>query len=265
MSTTPVSQTINIADLPARVGTCIPSFVGILDLIWERKEGSKNGKDWSVQSGLLEKGNEKCQVTFWNRGEMSGMKGKTLFLSARMSKGKLTGLDVKEAEYQGKTNIQIHVAGFAGLTGESDKFNATQQAMDGYQADAEGKPPEAAPAPQKPVKSHPEANLPLSGVLVARQRMMQLANMFGMARDAAKYVAKIHGFEGIPEDVRTCSTSLFIQAVREGLDKSMPAHPLVNGKPEPAKQPAPTVDNVPDLEPNDIPWDHEGTEATEPF
>lgn len=55
--------------------------------------------------------------------------------------------------------------------------------------------------------------------------------MFGLAREAACWVAKEHGFDAIPEDVRTCATSLFIQAVREGVDKGLPSKPI-SEKPE---------------------------------
>ncbi len=106
-----VSTVLDCLSLEA--GEAIPATKGRLTAVFKRSSGFKGKFGWSVQSGKLTDGQNEIGVVFWNKPDLTNLKGKLIYLvSGNDDQGNPTGLmkeisSSKDPKYDGLAQIKV--------------------------------------------------------------------------------------------------------------------------------------------------------------
>ncbi|MEM4247636.1 MAG: hypothetical protein QXH80_00010 [Candidatus Nanoarchaeia archaeon] len=197
-------KTLTLEEAKQRVGEIVPAIKCVLSKLYERKSGTNNVGEWSIQNGELSDSTGILRVMFNGRDEIpEEYVGKEIILSSTMSKHGMYGVKVEEEEYKGKKYVQVRVSQAAAISLFEEKavVEKAKENMNRF------------------LKN--EAKKDGNGIKVARERLMQLTNMWDLSFDAATFLQQQKKFDAVL--VKDIATTLFIQAVREGLANNMPA------------------------------------------
>lgn len=107
---------LNVSDvLGLDAGDVVPGVKGTVKIVFDRKNGTKGDREWSVQTGFLKEvdGTEEIKFKAWDKDDLKGLTGKTVWLVSKQGKTGLTGLKVEDDEYQGKTERVLVIKGGA--------------------------------------------------------------------------------------------------------------------------------------------------------
>lgn len=219
---------VPLQELPTRIGTVIPGTKGKLTQLWPAKSGDGQHGPWQLQNGMLEdETGFKMKITFKNLPELPQ--------SARGS--------MIELESVGGRN------GMQGVKVKADERTAAPLLWITSTAIIRGIPLGGAPAQvsitPRPATRPVQSTLPLTDgpdVTGVRKRMMQLANLYDISRNAAEYIMAEHKVED-EESIRACTSCLFIQGTREQLDRKLPEKPIETILVTATKVPVPPLDD----------------------
>ena len=208
----------------------LPCVAGIVNRVYQRREGVNSKGDWSVQDLEIESSDGvKVKVKVWGKAEMPrSNEGKIVTFFASEGKS-LTGVFVHVDTYDGKTELQIRTTASAIM-----QFNdrpggsvLTNPAPVDDTAPQSAAPPSnnQPPADPAPAKQEPDP------VLDAKRELTKLANLHILATlTVEKVIApKYREATGreMPEDRRGASvSSLIIAGERRGLHLHLPTKPL---------------------------------------
>jgi hypothetical protein len=195
-------KTINIAQAKERIGEVIPGVTGIIQKIFPRKTGTSEHGEWSLQNG--EMSDDTGIIKFTLSGAKEPMpeswKGKTVTMMSCQTKHGLQGVKVEQKEYNGTTHVGL-------------KLTATANII-------EGTPKEVfeSPAPTKTGNTTPTIQVKPQPSVAQNQanpeeRIKRYAKLYYMCMEEAEKLLE----PGDVENMRSISSCLFIQGVKEGL------------------------------------------------
>ena len=243
---------VKLSDVPVlEDGEIIPSIRGTIVDVYERKTGSNDKGEWSIQNATISGDGVKVDLKVHNRDDIKPFKGKVVLISCKDGSKGLTGVYALHDTYGGKTTKKVKLtatavieSGDAPAPSDNDGGEPEDDLNYGMEPASETpaprpatKPatrpaPAPAPAPAKPASNgngnghHNGGGTPgPGGIKVAINRY---ANTMLACYDAAVYVKaqadnRHAGTVGevSPEQFQAMVSSLFIQAMKDG--QVMPA------------------------------------------
>jgi hypothetical protein len=125
-------------------GSTVDSLSGLVENVYERHAGSKNGKAWSLQNIILKDSAGIVKVLLDGRKECpKSMEGKAVSFSSVNGEKGLTGMFAKDDTYNGKTTRIVKVTSVAAVKViEGDRTAVVAAKVYGNSGDA---------APRKPM------------------------------------------------------------------------------------------------------------------
>lgn len=190
------------------VGMTIPTLDLTVKKLWPAKTGASNGRPWMIISGMVSDGEKEMKVAFWNREQVPQI-GDRFFAHSVMGKQGLTGLTVKEEDYQGKISTVLHVTKSARIEpfGQTPQQRIEKQAEDDCMPKYENKMDLVSKTTVTYAPPKPSIDT----------RIAQYGKLYEKCLNEA---AKI-GIKEVPNlecrEIKDIASCLFIQAVKEGL------------------------------------------------
>lgn len=176
---------------------------GEITNLFEHKSGEKNGKPWSIQTAVLESGGSSIRLKFWNMAEVKDKGGITI-LPTDLGKGP-KGLTVKDNEWQGKINKELHIGDKARISwGESGSV------------EVEESPSSVTTAENSQVvqSSGQASSLPSS--------VVQNINVMDICIQGATHLRQKYP-DMTDDQFQAICSCFFIEGNKSGLNKSMPS------------------------------------------
>ena len=218
-------KTMTVKEALKGAGIKIDRIVGKVTKLWEWKSGKDGkGRPWSLQSGLLQDGNDTIKFTLWRRPDLTEITGRSVVFRGK-------GIETEENVYKDKTTIQLSIQKDADLLfgDEEDSIPMVHDANGESITKSNQNPPQGQPEAKKQGSS-----VPVNGVQEARKRAMQYANWREICDNAAAFLYP----EGDPQLVKDVSSCFFIQGSKEGMIDKMPNNkPLSDHKEKPDAEP----------------------------
>jgi hypothetical protein len=213
-------KTCTIAECLEMEGMPIPRVTGTLKILWE----VKSGKDWTVQSGLLEDGTGKLRVSFWNRSEVPAQGSRIVIRSVPSKKdGKPCGVHMDKDKSDKPCLSVKETALVCTKEDEPPEQAPAAAARPAYPAAGAGRPaPDASTGPR-----------PSLAV-----RVTEMTEMLTLCYQAAQVVTA-----GDKEKAQPFASLMAIQLFREGYKPEK----LPTVKPKPEEEP-PEMDGPPTTE-----------------
>ena len=245
-------------------GELIPATQGKIKKVFDFSQGTNDHGDWSLQNLVVTEGPVELWVKLKNQPEVNERKakGKMLYLEAHKSEKGLTGVAVKEDTYKNKPRKFIYVTGSATVEigdraqegGESEQEPppdepkappkgkaapaAEPPSQQGEAPPAKTEPP-AAPDPKAP-KPGPTDEQLMHNADVALIRHANLwRRCYAVMHKTAADFHEVTGKDMDGETIRSGTSTLFIQMVRDGFSNAMPKK-LMPFKAPPKQDPAAT-------------------------
>lgn len=209
MKTITVSEALEMSGMP------IPRITGTVKKIWERKTGSNDNGDWSMQSGILSDNGGEIKFTMSGFGEFPYKEGTKVIFRSKEGKKGMTGVKVKAVEYQGKSSVVLWVTPTAIVLSDSEESDAIPMEFDEKGESTTSTKPQSQPK----ASVEPKKAIPANGVNVVKHRLMQMANFRALCDSTVDY---LYGDEADPQLKKDVSSCFFIQGLREGLEKQLP-------------------------------------------
>ena len=181
-------------------GEVVPSIKGTITRVFQRREGTNQNGEWSVQDALLAADGSEIKVKFWNHADLSDVAGKEVTLQAHQGKTGLTSLFAEDDDYKGKITRYIRATA-------ATKILAPEE-------------------PDELPMDHDDKGQALSGVTEARQHIMRAVNLYNLCVDAVDAAIKPHINNCTAELYQAAIGTLFIEASRGGYVSKMPDKPI---------------------------------------
>lgn len=206
---------------------------GTITNIYPPSEGDNEHGHWSIQNIVIKDATGTIKVKLKNRETLTKAdKGKLLEIAAFHSdKHGWVGAKAQDDTYNGKTSRIIYLTAAAELSFPAESGTGKQQQR---QAEPQHEQPQSRDRdrePEPPPREPTGAVHPLTG---ARSWLMQWANAYVMAFDAAAYVAQQikerHGLDLSVSDIKDIATSASIGFAKEMDIAGLPAKPIPSTK-----------------------------------
>lgn len=225
------------------VGSVIPRLEAKLNKIYERKTGEGQYGPWSLQSGIIiDSSGESMKILFKQLPSQDKLVGKSLIFKSIEGKRGLCGVECKQGkEFKGKSEVELHVSSAALIVSKEEEPNVSlvEPSVRMPTTNAEVVHNERTTALDASLeKEHRKTAIGL-----AKNRMTQLAGLYDLCWKTAEGMDCYNKFVAFGgsldlENIKDISTTLFIQAVREGLADKMPVRTTSKFYNEDAIQPA---------------------------
>lgn len=227
---------VKIAEALTRIGEQISGVHGTLTAVYQRRTGEGQYGPYSFQDGLLKDDTGSIIITFANFDDMSARKGEKMTVTAKQGDKGLSGILVKESEYQGKKKINLHVTGSAFIDSgttpvENDDPQDDLPMGDDEEAQAMAALKKAREAKAARLKQEAESSAkqasndkapPLNGMdyTSVKRRIIQTANLYHYALRSSRWALEKHDME--IKDVTASAATLFLAFRHDGLTDAMP-------------------------------------------
>lgn len=217
-----METTFTIEQIKGMVGVTITRIQAKVTAVFDRHEGvhAQYGP-WSLQNGFIEDQSGKMKVVFDKMVNQSKLSGKTLVFKSMKGKHGVNGLKVKTDKKTGEPILNITSSSLIVGVDEESSVTTVQDSprgqahMDDIEVD---KKINKAVATVQDRVNHEDRKL---GIATAKNRLTQLAGLYDLCW---KTVTAMDCREDLTQTelVKDVATTLFIQAVREGLADKCP-------------------------------------------
>lgn len=226
-----MSRIVNLAEIPTGYsnGELLPSLVGRITKLYQRKTGEGQYGPWSVQGGKIEGNGATIDISFFDLPDQGNLTGKEVVISCTQGDKGPIGVSVDDNEYKGKTTRRIKVqkqADIAFATGAPQAHAPAQNAP--------SHPPQNAAPPQQP-HSQPTSQRPPPGsdhdinevkkAIVQNGNLRLLVGVYMETVFAPAFKAKT-GKDLDEARKGGWVTSIAIAVENKGMASLMPTHPL---------------------------------------
>jgi hypothetical protein len=178
-------------------GMTISAIRGRVKSVYERRSGGEGKKAYTVQNAIIEDDSGTVRAGFWNRPDLSHLKGKVVTISSKKGDKGIDGLRVKLNKDQKK---ELDVSQICIVLPEGANEETGEQ-------------------PERPAPKTSGAKIP------ANLRIHQYERLMLNCIAAAKKVEKVAGSEldhMVSDDqFQSITATFFIQAARDGLIEEM--------------------------------------------
>lgn len=213
------AKTFTISEVKQMEGMVIPRMEVMVGMVYERKTGTGQYGEWSLQGAMCSDDTGEMKIVFKQYPDQSKLSGRKMVFKSMEGKHGLKGVEVKKNDYKGKVTMELHVSKAALIVSAAAEDNTTLAEPSNRIPHIE---PQGFEAP--PIK-HEDRKLDIA---IARNRMTQLAGLYDLSWDTACALSCTNNSENIlkSEQIKDIATTLFIQGVREGLADKMPVRTL---------------------------------------
>lgn len=228
-------QTVTIKEAQDMVGQVIPRIEGKITHLYPRQQKTGAKGTWFQQKGSIEDATGKMTIVFNDSPEQTFRLGKSFIFKSSTNNRGMSGVKVNSWEGKQGTNIELVITATALILTSDEEAHVSQATPSTRMTIAD-----ISPKPHQEVKD---------GMAMAKNRLTQLAGLYKLTYKTAEAIADDNE---LIEDaqIKDIATTLFIQAVREGLADKMPIRtkffnekelkPEGNYRGEPEDDPYPT-------------------------
>jgi len=213
-------------------GQVLPLIEATLKVIYERKSGTSQRGDWSIQNGVLTDGTNEVPIQLKDRDEMpQSMKGKVLRFEASNTQHGLNGVKVFDDTYNGTTTRKLKITPSANVTVADGFADPTPQPEHEPEPQQHQQPPQQHdPAPQ-PEQQQAPAEKAHEELAQAKFTLVQVTNLHVLCRMAiekqeAPLIKRLTGRDMGEGEMQAATSSLFIKMDRLGMHNKMPRKPF---------------------------------------
>lgn len=97
---------------------------GEITRVFDRKFGTKNDKEWSIQNLMLKDDSGEIRVGAWNHDDLSSLSGKKVSITAHKSEKGFSGVYCELNDYKGKQTKQLRLT----YTAKIERLDGQQSA-----------------------------------------------------------------------------------------------------------------------------------------
>lgn len=208
-------KTISISDAKEMSGMPIPRITGKIKVLFDRKTGTNDNGEWSMESGIMVDGEDEIKFTLSGCPKLPYSKGETVVFRCKEGKKGLTGVKIKTDEYKGKNEPVVWVTPSSVICSGSEETDDIPMEFD--KSGESMTATEARSAPKANVE--PKKAIPADGVQEVKKRVMQYVNLRYITDEAADFICQGSISADLKKDVSSC---FFIQGIRDGLHLKLP-------------------------------------------
>ena len=221
----------------------VPAVLGTVKNVYDRKCGTGQKGEWSVQSFMLGMQGGDIRVSAWNRPDLSYLTGQRVEICCHASNRGNTGVYVEVSDYKGQTRKGLRI------TGSAEIVTLQEGQVDSRQGYIPPQPQQQAPQqayqqPRQQGYQQPQQSAPAqsSDLMKVKKVLNQLSNLDILCHAAADHTRKTleaKGFQINDETFQGIWRSYYIEANRKNLLDAVPAGAMqAHAQPPP---PAPPV------------------------
>lgn len=119
MKVTPLNEISQLED-----GELVMRVEGEITRVFDRKSGTKNDKEWSIQNLILKDDSGEIRVGAWNHDDLSSLSGKKVSITAHKSDKGFSGVYCELNDYKGKQSKQLRLT----YTAKIERLDGQQSA-----------------------------------------------------------------------------------------------------------------------------------------
>lgn len=244
MKVTPLNELSQLED-----GELVMRVEGEITRVFDRKSGTKNDKEWSIQNFMLKDDSGEVRVAAWNHDDLSSLGGKKVSITAHKSDKGFSGVYCELNEYKGKTTKQLRLTYSARI----ERLDG-QQSADSSNKESSSTRPNSSQGSRQPTKNQSDSSVNIDDLL------MQAGNALYKVMEATTHrweqmivdglVPKDTQFIGNPHFQADCSIA-WGYLKDHGAIAKLSTHPVWRESrasrfvKSPMTQPAPDDDEIP--------------------